>query len=277
MPPAVVKEPGFVFPGLVPEDEAVGLKLFGDAEAAANSTRLALLALYSAEFKKQIKALRKDIAIPRGHWALYEGLGSHEQINDALFHLVLYEVFGIRSGRPHTAAELAERVRSIREKGFAVLCRQVFDTVSLVLEERRTTLDVISRFAAMGKNEGGRFAEYRRQAARIVPADFLQHASLARLAQMPRYLKALRIRVERAHVSPAKDAIKAEQVAIHENRLAEAGKIVHPAPELLALVDELREMIEEFKVSLYAQELGTAFPVSGKRLDKKWQEIKTFC
>ena len=51
----------------------------------------------------------------------------------------------------------------------------------------------------------------------------------------------------------------------------------HLSGDLLARLREYQEMIEEFKVSLFAQELGTALPVSAKRLDKKWQEIDQLC
>ena len=64
---------------------------------------------------------------------------------------------------------------------------------------------------------------------------------------------------------------------INEERFARAAQIENPAPELLMQLSHYREMIEEFKVSLFAQELGTAFPVSAKRLDKKWGELEPFC
>ena len=105
--------------------------------------------------------------------------------------------------------------------------------------------------------------------------DFLQWVARPRLPAMCRYLKALRIRVERAQVSPAKDALKARQVATHEERYARATGGENLSAELAEHLREYREMIEEYKVSLFAQELGTAYPVSEKRLDKKWQEIES--
>jgi ATP-dependent helicase HrpA len=113
--------------------------------------------------------------------------------------------------------------------------------------------------------------------ALIVPADFLATLPLARLPVLCRYLKALRIRAERAHVAPAKDAARAQQVAPHEEHFQRAVRHRPLSPELRRHLEEYREMIEEFKVSLFAQELGTAFPVSAKRLEKKWQEMELLC
>ena len=167
----------------------------------------------------------------------------------------------------------------MRRQGLSLLCREIFAEVERVLQERRATLDTIAKYAALPGTVGGaaqteRFAEYHRQVSLIVPADFLQWVARPRLPAMCRYLKALRIRVERAQVSPAKDALKARQIASHEERYAQAVSRENPSALLTEHLREYREMIEEFKVSLFAQELGTAYPVSEKRLDKKWREIE---
>ena len=94
-----------------------------------------------------------------------------------------------------------------------------------------------------------------------------------------------RIRVERAHASVAKDTFKAQQISPYEERLEHINeqfmdetKAARAENVLLAerknILDEYREMLEEFKISLFAPEMKTAFPVSPKRLDKKWKEIE---
>ena len=84
---------------------------------------------------------------------------------------------------------------------------------------------------------------------------------------------------ERADLEGKRQAVtlKAQQVAIHEERYARAAAGKDLSGALLERLREYQEMIEEFKVSLFAQELGTALPVSAKRLDKKWQEIDQLC
>ena len=91
-----------------------------------------------------------------------------------------------------------------------------------------------------------------------------------------RYCKALQIRIERAYVSPEKDKIKAEQLAPHADKLKKL-KPRDPSPACLELLQEYRNMLEEYKISLFAQEMKTRFPVSAKRLEKKWQEILSSC
>jgi ATP-dependent helicase HrpA len=138
---------------------------------------------------------------------------------------------------------------------------------------------------------------------RLVPKDFLAVYSVARLVRIPRYLEGLQIRLERARVDPEKDRAKSAQLERYtfeldrlETALARSHKTgtqypipkSGPAPpmekrgqsitspiskEKRAAVDELRWMIEEFRLALFAPEIKTAFPISGVRLARKIAEI----
>jgi ATP-dependent helicase HrpA len=109
-----------------------------------------------------------------------------------------------------------------------------------------------------------------------MPRDFLMRYDDERLNQVPRYLKALAIRAERGVVHLGKalakeDEIKIFSVKLH-NMVNNAAKGV--SEEKLKAIEHYRWMIEEYKVSVFAQELKSAFPVSPKRLEKKIQEIE---
>ena len=101
----------------------------------------------------------------------------------------------------------------------------------------------------------------------------LQIVSFERLAHLPRHLKALLVRAERAALNPVKDRERAAQLAPY----LQATTNLAPAksPEARTAVQEFRWMLEEYKVSLFAQELGTAFPVSPKRLDQQLEKIRS--
>ena len=118
--------------------------------------------------------------------------------------------------------------------------------------------------------------EVQEQMARLIPENFMAVYDSYRLAQLPRYLNARAVRVRRAAVDCDKDRLKAVQLS----------KFVEALDSLLQSLsaetsDRKREaleqyfwMVEEYNVSLFAQELGTAVPVSQKRLEKKWSEIQ---
>ena len=122
---------------------------------------------------------------------------------------------------------------------------------------------------------------------RLVPKDFLAVYTIARLIRVPRYIEGLAIRLERARIGPEKDKAKAAQLEPYafeltrlESELNELNirghGIVSPiSGEKRAAVDELRWMLEEFKLALFAPEIRTAFPISAVRLARKIAEIDT--
>jgi len=128
---------------------------------------------------------------------------------------------------------------------------------------------------------------------RLVPKDFLAVYPVARLVRIPRYLEGLMIRLERARIAPDKDKAKAAQLERYTFELARlerglnsgsanaregGGKqgqgIASPiSAEKRAAVEDLRWMLEEFKLALFAPEIKTAFPISAVRLARKIAEI----
>ncbi|HVP91576.1 MAG TPA: DUF3418 domain-containing protein, partial [Terriglobales bacterium] len=155
--------------------------------------------------------------------------------------------------------------------------------------------------------------EIARDLDRLLPADFLDAFPMDRVARIPRQLEALKIRLGRARIDPEKDKAKAAQVEPYEFALdrleAEVAKtapksgtpksgeqysipnygsggtsrrtsgnsemsIVSPNLERRRAVEELRRMVEEFKISLFAPEIKTAFPISAVRLARKIKEIE---
>jgi ATP-dependent helicase HrpA len=93
--------------------------------------------------------------------------------------------------------------------------------------------------------------------ARLVPADFVAVTPVSQLRHLPRFLRAMQIRAERAAVSRVKDAEKAMQVAQFENWQSRVPATVR---------SRFQWLLEEFRVSLFAQELGTAESISSTKL-----------
>ena len=110
---------------------------------------------------------------------------------------------------------------------------------------------------------------------RLMPADFLESTPFVRLHHLCRYLKAVLVRIERAHLDPRKDVLRGDQVRPYQRALDELlGEDPPPPAPRRGQIQQLRWMLEEFRVSIFAQELGTAHPISSKRLDKKLNEIE---
>jgi ATP-dependent helicase HrpA len=104
----------------------------------------------------------------------------------------------------------------------------------------------------------------------LVHDGFVKTIPLERIKQLPRYLKAVHIRLERLEHDPHKDAKKAAQIA----PLWKAYLQYHADhAKTNDALDEFHWMLEELRVSLFAQELKTAYPVSVQRLEKALQAL----
>jgi ATP-dependent helicase HrpA len=109
------------------------------------------------------------------------------------------------------------------------------------------------------------------QLQRLVGKRFVVDTPYAQLQHLPRYLKAVVMRLDKLKADPARDAAR-----MAEARMAEARwlkRLVELKGRRDARLDEYRWLLEELRVSLFAQELRTPQPVSSKRLDKAWQQL----
>jgi ATP-dependent helicase HrpA len=266
---------GFGWPGLAEKNKEIFLLLFSSQKESRQNTRKGLAALYHLQFPRQWKEAKKDFIIPRAHWALYEGIGSHEQINEDLFDFIIADIFQTHSGLIPTKKQFEECIAFVKQYGLFTPGDKIREEVVSLLRERRKVLDNISFVEESGKGMDKKTCLlFRQQVEDLLPPRFLKHMKRMDLPHFGRYLKAVSIRMERMMTNPAKDAAKQAQLEPHDKRLAMLQERAAGTSELQEAMDQYRQMIEEFKVSLFAQELKTAYPVSPKRLEEKWREIK---
>jgi ATP-dependent helicase HrpA len=110
--------------------------------------------------------------------------------------------------------------------------------------------------------------DVKQQLARLLAPHWLAATPWARLQHFPRYLKAAGLRLEKLRADPARDARLAAELAPLMSGWLRAPRPL--SPEL----EQFGWLLEELRVSLFAQELKTPVPVSAKRLAKLWQSIR---
>ena len=159
-----------------------------------------------------------------------------------------------------------------------ILGGEIRSRVLEALRQRHETRAVIDRFMRMaGANRAvaDRLGVIVAEMEALVPPDFLSRVSDRRMRLLPRYLKALKIRAERAYAYPEKDRAKETQIDVYRLELDEVRKRIlsRPTQEGLDFIEDVAQMIEEFRISLFAPEIKTLFPISGKRIEKKLQGL----
>lgn len=132
---------------------------------------------------------------------------------------------------------------------------------------------VQQRLAAAAKALPRPASDIRAQLGRLVFKGFLTDTPWERLQDLPRYLKAMQVRLEKYVNNAERDERHAAHIAELWSRYEERATKLRRSHESDPRLEDFRWCIEELRVSLFAQELKTPYPVSFKRLDKLWREI----
>ncbi len=264
-----------VFPALVPEKESVSLRLFQDRAAADASHRAGVVLLYRYYFSKDMRFLKKTVALPATAETAARYFGGRDALAAQLVERVMTDLF-------------ARDIRS--EKEFQSHARQQADhLLSAGHALKEAVLPVIESYAhtrqwiyKLESDHAARplllefLAELRRSLDRLVPGNFIAIYEKKRLSHLPRYLKALCLRAERGVGNLDKDQKKAMQVKPFNDQLSGFLNALEPtsSEEKRDAIETFFWMIEEFKVSLFAQELKTPYPISAEKLKSQAEHIR---
>jgi ATP-dependent helicase HrpA len=254
------------FPALVDKGTHCDLEVFDDPSVAARTHRVGLRRLFALQMKDQIKFVEKSIPNLQQMGMQFMAMGTQEELRDQIINKAL-DIACLQDPLPSDAASFAKR----KDEGKSRL-------VLLVNEVARLLSQVLTEFHGLPKRLQGInaqvAADMQAQLQALVHKRFLLESDYAQLVHFPRYLKAMNVRLEKLRADPARDAkLMAEwqSAATPYQRLMRdktAGR--NTDPKLV----EFRWMLEELRVSLFAQELRTPMPVSAKRLQKVWESMQ---
>jgi ATP-dependent helicase HrpA len=263
------------FPGLVVEGAQIGIRLFHTESEARLAHRKGVGALLALRFRDELKHARKSIS-PQGDLKLWaSAFGGAKVLETALLEKVMHDLFeaDIRTGASFEA--LAERVRS----RILPLGQVNVRIAGPLLKALYEATELIRSLEAANRGNGpvlSFLAERRDELSRLLPPGFLIRYGEERLSHIGRYLRALAIRAERGatHLKKAREREKEihELAEWHDKTIRELTGA--PSAAKLQALEEFNWLIEEYKVSLFAQELKTAVPISRKRLDAMMGEVK---
>jgi ATP-dependent helicase HrpA len=310
----VVDDPVFpvmAWPGLEREGGAVNVRLFRTREACQSASLLGFQRLVELALSKDLAWVEKELRALARFDAAYAAIGTASELRESAFRHLLRHILPAAVPEVLTAAVFEAAVNQGRER-IVGLVPKFMDQLALVLQAlqlarariglpapvkalppKTRTLNDLSQLGALlanapaaGKGSAkapahstasveGRPATLPEELAFLMPPAFLDGIEFETLRQLPRYLKALTLRAERAANNPVKDAERAKavapyQAALHRLRTAPNATSADAARR----VDGFRWLLEEYKVSLFAQELGTAVPVSPKRLDEYLESMR---
>ena len=253
------------FPALVDKGSHVEIEVFDEPDVAAQRHRAGFRRLVALQIREPLKYLEKNIPDLTRMAALFMPLGTLEELREQLIAVALDRAFGAEP-LPTDAAGFQARVDEGRTR------------LNLIAAEvaRLATAVLVEHAAAVRKLKDARppkdvAEDIAAQLQRLCPKRFLQATPWPALQHLPRYLKAVVLRLDKLRGDPARDAARLAELRPLEARWLKRVAELRGAPH--ARLDEYRWLLEELRVSLFAQELRTPQPVSAKRLDKAWAQI----
>ncbi len=243
------------WPGLLREsDSTVSLRLFRNRAEAIKATPPALRLLGELTCARDVAWLRKDIKEIRRIGPRFAHLGPLDTLGLQAFQHLLRYLFTLEPPIPLQQERFEQHCKwAVREmKGLPLRLTDRLDT----LLELRHELDM--------QKDG--YPGMNADLNRLFPADFLVRTQYTQLSHLERYLKAMRLRADRFKQSPEKDRHKWEIMKPWLDRYRQAVSRNAPTAQL----QRCYWLLEEYRVSLFAQELGTASKVSPKLLEKEF-------
>ena len=285
--------PLYAWPGLAREGDHVSLRLFRSQEAARRASLAGLQRLVALALQKDLAWLHKDLRALSRFEPFMAGFCSVDELSAAAFenlqrHVLPVEVFpaltlahfqnAVETGRnllPGLAVKLVDHVGNLLKLRQEVQRRCGAPSAPALARTQPARSRTLSDLKQLGvvpvaDRPANPWAE---ELAALLPANFLETTPFTQLPHLPRYLKALLTRIERAALNPLKDQERARQLAPYLDTLRKYAETPPASIESRRQLEVFRWMVEEFKVSLFAQELGTAQPISPKRLDEQRQRI----
>ena len=253
------------FPALVDLVDAVQIEVFDEPEVAAQKHREGLRRLFALQIKDALKYLEKNIPDLQKMAVAYMPLGTADELRQQIIEVALDRAFLMD---PLPADELSFKKRIDEGRGrLTLIANEVARLASVILIEYALAIRKIKDT----KNAPEAVADCAQQLQRLVPKRFLALTPWGQLQHFSRYLKAIVLRLDKWRADPARDAAKLLELKPQDQRYWRLVAERKGAMDERML--EFRWLLEELRVSFFAQELRTPQPVSVKRLDKAWAQL----
>jgi ATP-dependent helicase HrpA len=270
------KRPSVFHPGLATDAHGIHLRLFRHSREALESHLQGIMALFEIRLAKDIRFLKRNLALPATLTPAARYFGGRQVLEERLYERVRDSLLkkNLRTRSAFDAHADAVVRRGLHQHGQT---------------DKRCLIIVLRAYAAArgtlhdleAANRANRYVlaflnDLRAELTNLVPESFLALYDTDRLAHLPRYLKALAVRAQRGAVDLEKDRQRSAAIAVFTKALQ--GFLRSLGPDVSASKREAIEtfhwMIEEYKISVFAQEIKTNGPISNKRLAEQVKRIE---
>ena len=265
------------YPALVDCGDSVAIELKDFSEQASRASELGLVRLYMLQLPQQLKALRKDLLRGNNVNLQLAGLSqkgktlAREQWLENLLTAVFFQVFV--EGQAMVRSDADFQAQLIRGKG--LLMTQA-NAMAALLADIAASYHGAKKALKKANELAWAFAisDIQEQLDYLFIPGFIADTHFEQLQQYPRYLQAVQQRIEKFRGHFQRDRQLSTTLRELSEPLYQQWQDNAEPQARSALLVEYRWLLEEYRVSLFAQQLGTTRPVSEKRLRELWKEVK---
>ena len=260
------------YPALVDEGASARLTILDSAAAALAASRLGVRRLYVIAAHDELRHQLRSMPQLNRLKLLFASLGPATLLHEQIIEAAAQQAFLTDSAIPRNLKAFEARLN----EGWSRIGEAMFNLCTLIEPMLAVRHEVELRLAKPAPaNWKPIIDDLRTQLADLLPAEFLRTTPLERLRHVPRYLAGMLRRLDRlSGAGLQRDAQHRELIAIHRARLAQALAGRDSNQPIDPRLVEYRWLIEELRISLFAQDLGTAERISPQRLDKLWEAMQ---
>ncbi|GAB3482943.1 ATP-dependent RNA helicase HrpA [Marinomonas epiphytica] len=259
------------FPALEAQGESVALKMFDDQATAVETHRKGVIALLKLTLHKDMRYLQKNLPHIKESLLIFAPIGKKEVLTEDLLNAILDKVFLDGRALPRSRNEFDSCLADNKNQ-----------LISTANDMSTQLYRVLTSYQGVTRAMKGQiplpwtriYGDIKQQLSQLIYPGFIGQTPLFWLHQLPRYFKGVEVRLERFQNHLNKENALVSQL----DGLWQTYTRQHKAHQEKGLYDpeliKYRWMLEEYRISLFAQSVGTLEPISDKRLAKQWQLVK---
>ena len=255
------------YPALVERSTHCELDVFDDPAVASRMHKSGLRLLFKLALREAVKFQEKNLKDLTRIALLYMSLGTQEELKNQVVDAAIDQSC-LMVPWPTTASEFKQRVEEARPR-FGLIVQEVAKQVGIILQ---AWSELMRQLPTLKKAHAQAYEDLQSQQSRLMHKWFIRDTDPQQLQHYPRYLKAAQTRIDKLRADPSRDQRLMGEVLPWQVKCLRAQVALKGAvdPQL----EHFRWMLEELRVSLFAQELRTPMPISVKRVERAWQALQ---
>jgi len=255
------------FPALQDDDDSVSIVVVDTQEQASEINHDGLKRLYLLNLKQQIKYLNKNLPDIQKICMSYATIGGCNDLKLAIIDASIEKSFFTHKEAINNYETFEDNLQQ-GSKNLVNNANEICEMLSQIFERYSRIRKQLKKKSKPNWLQS--ITDIQSQLDHLIYEDFIYYTPIEYLANYPRYLQGIEQRLEKLQHAAERDRQYTDQISSYWTYFIELNDEYYDNP----VFSLYRWMLEEFRISLFAQGLKTSVPISEKRLEKQWQEVK---